>query len=57
MGNLNFIWEAREVPLKSKFKSHVAMPMNLLLWGSQNLSENKGDIQMCEALHHKAMIK
>lgn len=29
-------WEAREVSLVSKTKSHEAIPINLLMWGSEN---------------------
>ena len=36
MRALKFIWNVREVPLITKFKLYNAIPLNLLLWGSEN---------------------
>ena len=47
MGAFNVIWEAREIPLKSKIKLHEAMLMDLLLWESDDWSVNKGNVNMC----------
>ena len=40
MGVLKTIWEAKEVLLESKIKLYEAIPVNLLLWGSENWSGN-----------------
>ena len=31
------------------------MPMNLMLWGSENWSGNKADVAMAEVFHHKSI--
>ena len=55
MGALKFIWDAVEVPLSTKIKLYQAIPMNLMLWGSENWSGNKADIKLLDTFHHKSI--
>ena len=45
MGDLKRAWDAKEVSLMTKVKSHEATPMNIVLHGSENLSGNEVDLQ------------
>ena len=55
MGALKFVWDAKEASTRAKMKLCEAMPMNSLLWGSENWSRNKADTAMAEAFHHKSI--
>jgi len=55
MGALKFIWDAVEVPLSTKIKLYQTIPMNLMLWGSENWSGNKADIKLLDTFHHKSI--
>jgi len=55
MGALKSIWEAKEVPLIAKRKLYKAIPVNLILWESENWSGNWNDLKLMEAFYYKAI--
>ena len=57
LGALNFFWKLPMVSLKTKCLLYKAIPLNLLLGGSENWSQNKSEIARLERFHHCAMRK
>ena len=45
MGTLKCLWDAKEVTLITKTKSHEAIPMSLTLRGSENWCGNEADLK------------
>ena len=35
VGALNFIWKSNQISLETKKKSHLAVPLNLVLWNGE----------------------
>ena len=55
MGALTFIWKLQAVELRTKCLLYKAIPLNLLLWGAENWSQNSNDIKKLERFHHNAI--
>ena len=55
MGALKFTWDEKDVPLETKIKLCISVPMNLLSWGEGNWSGNKDDARMIKIFQNKAM--
>ena len=43
------------MPLDTKIKLYQAIPINLILWSSENWSGNKADIKMMDTFYHKSI--
>ena len=48
IGALKITCNENDVPLDTKMKLHNSIPLNVLLWGGDNWSGNKGDIKRIE---------
>lgn len=55
MSALSFIWQSNQINLKTKYKIYCAIPISLLLWGCENLSGNKNDIDKLERFQSKSI--
>ena len=51
MGALKCFWDAKEVDLRSKFLIYNAIPISLLLWGSESWALTKVLIKKLEVFH------
>ena len=52
---LGIVWNNNQIPIESKTKLCDAMPVNLLLWGSENWSGRKSDLKLIEVIHLKSL--
>ena len=53
MGALSFIWKSQEIDLRTKCFLYKVIPLNLLLWGTENWAQNAADIALLGRFHHR----
>ena len=51
MGALTFFWNAPEVDTHAKYLIYMAIPFNLLLWGSESCATNLDVLKELEVFH------
>ena len=55
MGALSFIWQSNQINPRTKHNIYKAIPISLLLWGCENWTGNKSDIDKLERFQTKSI--